>query len=1014
MKRIRTLLTLLLLVIGIGMSWADFKDFDLDFTLSWANVIEEGNDSYVDGVTDGVPTLATTKPASYMACISGMKYHNNQYGVYAGKIKVPVVSGKYEIGLGITDYGGEIYVYADEKQVAVINSKSTNGDKFFNDKTKIATGQFNVESDCELSIATSEDKLGNVYYPFFSIKRIGNYELPSNVKVTYYDTDGKTIGTETVVAGSTLTFKYNESDVIVPLGYKFRGWFKSTDEYAEKVGESYQVDGNLQLYAKATLIEAPTLASSYTFDLTQKNWYPEDHEAIKFSSSNSSVSKPYWHDKQHGWAFKNDDAVKIKVAGKAVITVYRCCYGGKTTLTLTNGSKKIGTATAPAGNDGEPATFEYSGGEATLTLKIETENEKETYIHGISVKHNGSAEFEPFKINFRRNPYSFVAPTSHAPANVKVISGKWHDEGVSTDYNTLGYKRALVRVNVDRPVKFTIGTSNDTDNAAVSINGGPATVIKTNFRAEGGICDDDPDTYNHNVKYVYEGTEPALLVFDLGEFCPYFFAEELVAPEYDEATKTFNVAEGNVEQLRNAIIKANTMGGNTTIYLPNGTYDLNSDINTEIKGDNIAIVGESRDGVIIKNSPTGQGLDRTATLKNTSTGLYLQNLTLQCDAKYDENEKSEIGVALWDKGTKTICKNVYLKGRQGTYYSNGAEGMIAYFEGGKIEGAVDFICGSGNVLFNSVTLNVIATEHTQSGGCIAAPSTYSSENGYVFANCLVTAAGSQKDTYYLARGWQNSPAALFVLTKFAVDPSSEYWGRNIADMDSRRFAAHGTGAAYDANATSITKASLVNFAGDWDPAAIISQYSPIKTNAAGWASYTAFTDVYLKGEDVKAYTAIQINKNSVLLKTIDDKVIPAGTAVFVKGAEETAYNVNGAVVGKAIGENYLKPVLFDTPLTSGQNAFVIGTRDGVCGLYLVNSDIVVPAGKCYLDAGEASLVLAKDELQFVFYDSEATGINNIDANTDADSFRYNLSGQKVGNGYKGIVVRKDGKKYMAK
>lgn len=1014
MKRIRTLLTLLLLVIGTGMSWAGFKDFNLDFTLSWANVIEEGNDSYVDGVTDGVPTLATTKPASYMACISGMKYHNNQYGVYAGKIKVPVISGKYEIGLGITDYGGEIYVYAGGKQVAVINSKSTNGDKFFNDKTKIATGQFNVESDCELSITTTQDKLGNVYYPYFSIKRIGDYESLSDVNVTYYNTDGNVLGTETVVAGSTLTFKYNESDVTVPLGYKFRGWFKSTDEYAEKVGESYKVDGNLQLYAKATLIEAPTLASSYTFDLTQKNWYPEDHEAIKFSSPNSSVSMPYWHDKQHGWAFKNGDAVKIKVAGKAVITVDRCCYGGKTTLTLTNGSKKIGTATAPAGNDGEPATFEYSGGEATLTLKIETENEKETYIHGISVKHNGSAEFEPFKINFRRNPYSFVAPTSHAPANVKVISGKWHDEGVSTDYNTLGYKRALVRVNVDRPVKFTIGTSNDTDNAAVSINGGPATVIKTNFRAEGGICDDDPDTYNHNVKYVYEGTEPALLVFDLGEFCPYFFAEELVAPEYDEATKTFNVAEGNVEQLRNAIIKANTMGGNTTIYLPNGTYDLNSDINTEIKGDNIAIVGESRDGVIIKNSPTGQGLDRTATLKNTSTGLYLQNLTLQCDAKYDENEKSEVGVALWDKGTKTICKNVCLKGRQGTYYSNGAEGMIAYFEGGKIEGAVDFICGSGNVLFNSVTLNVIATEHTQSSGCIAAPSTYSSENGYVFANCLVTAAGSQKDTYYLARGWQNSPAALFVLTKFAVDPSPEYWGRNIADLDSRRFAAHGTGAAYDANATSITKASLVNFASNWDPAFIVSLHSPIKTNAAGWASYTAFTDVYLKGEDVKAYTAIQINKNSVLLKTIDDKVIPAGTAVFVKGAEETAYNVNGAVVGKAIGENYLKPVLFDTPLTSGQNAFVIGTRDGVCGLYLVNSDIVVPAGKCYLDAGEASLVLAKDELDIVFYDSEATGINNIDADTDADTFRYNLSGQKVGNGYKGIVVRKDGKKYMAK
>ena len=640
------------------------------------------------------------------------------------------------------------------------------------------------------------------------------------------------------------------------------------------------------------------------------------------------------------------------------------------------------------------------------------------YLSSVTLKHMESAivpvAFENFRIDFRTNPYSFVAPTGHIPANVKVTGGSWHDEGISNEYNTLGYRRAVVRVDVDRPVKFTIGTSNDTDNASVSVNGGAATVIKTNFSEEGGVCDDGPNTYSHNVKYVYDGTEPAVLVFNLGEFCPYFFAEEWVAPEYDVTTKTFNVGEGNVEQLRNAIIKANEMGGNTTIYLPNGTYDLSSDINTEIKADNIAIVGESRDGVIIKNRPTKEGLDKTATLKNSSTGLYLQNLTIQCDAPYNPITKAERGVALWDRGTKTICKNVYLKGKQDTYYSNGAEGMIAYFEGGKIEGAVDFICGSGNVFFNSVILNVIETNHISSGGCIAAPSTYESEKGYVFANCLITAASSQKDTYNLARGWQNSPAAIFVLAKFEGNPSSKYWGDDINALTSRRFAAYGTSAKNDAGAISITKATLAEFASGWDPADIISQHSPIKTNAAGWASYTAFTDVYLKGEGVKAYTAIQINKSSVLLKTIDDKVIPAGTAVFVKGAEGTAYHVEGTLASPRNEKNYLTPVLFDTPLTAGKNAFVIGTRDGVCGLYLVNSNIVVPAGKCYLNAGEASLVLAKDELQFVFYDSETTGINNIDADTDADAFMYNLSGQKVGNGYKGIVVRKDGKKYMAK
>ena len=170
-------------------------------------------------------------------------------------------------------------------------------------------------------------------------------------------------------------------------------------------------------------------------------------------------------------------------------------------------------------------------------------------------------------------------------------------------------------------------------------------------------------SYDNYVTYVYKGTEPAVILFDLGMYCPYFFAEEWESPEYDEATKTFNVAADNVSQLRDAISEANAMGGNVTIYLPNGTYDLGSGINTEIKGNNIAIIGESRDGVIIMNSPAKEGLDNTATLKNSSTGLYLQDLTIQCYAPYDPKAKAERGVAFWDRGTKTICKNVYLKGQ---------------------------------------------------------------------------------------------------------------------------------------------------------------------------------------------------------------------------------------------------------------------------------------------------------------------------------------------------------------
>ena len=79
-------------------------------------------------------------------------------------------------------------------------------------------------------------------------------------------------------------------------------------------------------------------------------------------------------------------------------------------------------------------------------------------------------------------------------------------------------------------------------------------------------------------------------------------------------------------------------------------------------------------------------------------------------------------------------------------------------------------------------------------------------------NCLITADVFQQGTYYLARGWQNSPAAIFVLTKFAANPSSKYWGGNINALTSRRFAAYSTGAQNDSNTTPISKASLTGFA----------------------------------------------------------------------------------------------------------------------------------------------------------------------------------------------------------
>ena len=134
-KRIRTLLTLFLLVMGTTMSWAQFNDIALDFTLPWAdgNKINQ-SDLYVTGFDGGSPTTTSVKPTNYMACIN-MKYHGNQYGVYGGSVKVPVKAGKYRIGLGTTDYGGEVNISDGTKVIATIDNK---GDKFFYESRSVA------------------------------------------------------------------------------------------------------------------------------------------------------------------------------------------------------------------------------------------------------------------------------------------------------------------------------------------------------------------------------------------------------------------------------------------------------------------------------------------------------------------------------------------------------------------------------------------------------------------------------------------------------------------------------------------------------------------------------------------------------------------------------------------------------------------------------------------------------------------------------------------------------------
>ena len=195
------------------------------------------------------------------------------------------------------------------------------------------------------------------------------------------------------------------------------------------------------------------------------------------------------------------------------------------------------------------------------------------------------------------------------------------------------------------------------------------------------------------------------------------------------------------------------------IFVPNGTYDFGELTMTGISGTNVSIIGQSMENVVIKNAPAieNEGLGKADLFTNTSTGLYLQDLTLQNALDYYNAGSAGRAPTLHDQGTKTINKNIRHLSYQDTYYSHKVGGLF-YFEGGELHGTVDYLCGDGKVYFNKCKI----VNEKRNTATISANSEL-----YVFNNCVVE---NNADKYNFGRAWSNNPVCVYLNTTL-IDPS---------------------------------------------------------------------------------------------------------------------------------------------------------------------------------------------------------------------------------------------------
>lgn len=405
-----------------------------------------------------------------------------------------------------------------------------------------------------------------------------------------------------------------------------------------------------------------------------------------------------------------------------------------------------------------------------------------------------------------------------------------------------------------------------------------------------------PVVNGKTITFEYQGLEystehifeiPAYMISDLtGNYITeaiYVWFTTMTRPTVTK--KMYDYVVENVDDLMTAIEKAQTRADKNEryrIFIKNGEYVIPVDNNkmvakaeghkvpeciTFINTKNVSFIGESRDGVIITN-----GIDKNETFAGTygttskydgignsdvfqlsGSGYYWQDLTVETGME----DATGRDLAIHDKGTQNIYKNVGLRGYQDTWTSNNGNGLY-YFEDGYVRGRTDYMCGKGDIFWNRVELRQIA------GGYAAVPS-QPKQYGWIYKDCTINGEGAFVDAakttwrsaesvdgnYTLGRPWgSGTPIALFIDTKMNVVPSaigwnemSGGWPARFAEYNSMTSAGSqidlsgrkktfGDGHSNNPVLTAeeaLTNSDLHRMFGDWDPT-IYTEQAPLPTN----------------------------------------------------------------------------------------------------------------------------------------------------------------------------------------
>ena len=192
----------------------------------------------------------------------------------------------------------------------------------------------------------------------------------------------------------------------------------------------------------------------------------------------------------------------------------------------------------------------------------------------------------------------------------------------------------------------------------------------------------------------------------------------------------------------------------------------------------------------------------------------------------------------------------------------------------------------------------------------------------------------------------------------------------------------------------------------------LTRTSILNMPSSGFATFCASYPVNYGSLGLEAY-AVKLNpdKKTITLETIGGQV-PAGKAVLLKGTPSKSYRLTTGEGAVAEFDTDLK--VSDGTATSSEAVAVYGlaTVNGQDGFYKASNGKTIPATCAYIEiansANPAKFYSLGDQ------SGSTTGITSVKNEAAGNNApMYNLAGQLVDKGYKGIVI-KNGKKIVLK